>query len=66
MLLIPGALWVRSSCPLHPMLYGGGQEKGKRPGTENVCMIAGLGEAARLVCESLHIYENHFKRVEMI
>ncbi|XP_002158321.3 selenocysteine lyase isoform X1 [Hydra vulgaris] len=59
-----GALWVHSLCPLNPMLYGGGQEKGKRPGTENVCMIAGLGEAARLVSENLNVYEAHFKKMK--
>eukprot|EP01134_Creolimax_fragrantissima_P000436 CFRG0436T1 len=51
-----GALCVRGlvnevdSTPLTPMMYGGGQERGYRSGTENTPMIAGLGEAARLVC----------------
>jgi len=31
-----------------PMLYGGGQERGRRAGTENVMLIAALGEASRL------------------
>ena len=34
-----GALYA--SVPLQPFLYGGGQERGLRPGTENTPMIAG-------------------------
>lgn len=58
-----GALWVRSKCPLYSMLHGGGQECGKRPGTENTCMIAGLGEAAKLVNENLYLYNCHFYEI---
>lgn len=42
-----GALYVRPGTPLKPILYGAGQEHGLRPGTENVALIAGAGEAAR-------------------
>lgn len=41
-----GALWIRSGAPLKPILYGGGQERSLRSGTENVIGIAGLGMAA--------------------
>lgn len=34
--------------PLQPLMYGGGQERGLRPGTLPVALIAGLGEAAEL------------------
>jgi len=37
--------------PLSPVLFGGGQERGLRPGTLPVSLIAGLGEAARLALE---------------
>ncbi|XP_065773236.1 selenocysteine lyase isoform X5 [Muntiacus reevesi] len=42
-----GALYVRGlgeQTPLYPMLFGGGQERNFRPGTENTPMIAGLGK----------------------
>ncbi|MDO8572706.1 MAG: cysteine desulfurase family protein [bacterium] len=40
-----GALFVRRGVPLSPFIYGGGQERGLRPGTENVAGIVGLAEA---------------------
>lgn len=43
-----GALFVRDSAHLRPLLVGGGQERGLRGGTENVPGIVGFGEAARL------------------
>jgi cysteine desulfurase len=41
-----GALYVRRGLALMPHLRGGGQELHRRPGTENVAAIAGLGGAA--------------------
>jgi cysteine desulfurase len=47
-----GALIVqrrgRERPPLTPMMFGGGQERGLRPGTLPVALIAGFGEAAEL------------------
>lgn len=43
-----GALYVRPGVRIQPVLFGGGQEKGLRPGTENLYALAGFGEAARL------------------
>lgn len=43
-----GALYVNPRVKLQPALVGGGQERGLRPGTENLFAIAGMGEAARL------------------
>jgi cysteine desulfurase len=40
-----GALYVRSGTSLLPLLLGGDQERGLRPGTENVANIVGLGAA---------------------
>lgn len=43
-----GALFVRAGTPLRSQLHGGHQEKRRRPGTENVAGIAGLGRACAL------------------
>ena len=40
-----GALFVKRGTPLKPLIYGGGQERGLRSGTENVAGIVGLGQA---------------------
>jgi len=43
-----GALVVRDKKCLHPLIHGGNQQSGIRPGTENVAGIAALGRAAEL------------------
>jgi cysteine desulfurase len=44
-----GALWVRHGVAVAAQATGGGQERNRRSGTENVCGIVGLAAAARLV-----------------
>lgn len=44
-----GALFVDSHVKIKPILYGGGQEKGLRSGTENTAAIAGMGKAAEIM-----------------
>ena len=46
-----GALYLRDGVKLPSMLIGGGQEGGRRAGTEAVHQIAGLGAAARSACD---------------
>lgn len=43
-----GCLYIREGIDLPPLLFGGGQEKGSRAGTENVPGIVGFGMAAEL------------------
>jgi len=52
-----GALFVRDSfsqnISLAPLIHGGGQERGKRSGTENVPGIVGLGVASKIALEEM-------------
>ena len=43
-----GALYIRRGTPMSPLLFGGSQDRGRRPGTENVAMAVGLARAAEL------------------
>jgi cysteine desulfurase len=43
-----GALYVRRGTALEPLMQGGGQERGKRPGTENVALAVGFARAVEL------------------
>lgn len=48
-----GALYVRHGLQLEPLIYGGGQESGRRAGTENVAYMVALGTACELAREQL-------------
>lgn len=43
-----GALYIRRQTPLAPLFHGGSQDRGRRPGTENVAFAVGLAAAAEL------------------
>ncbi|MFZ5762919.1 MAG: cysteine desulfurase family protein [Thermodesulfobacteriota bacterium] len=51
-----GALYVRRSAPVTPLVLGADQENGRRAGTENVAAIVGLGRACVLAASHLPIY----------
>ncbi|QQO13912.1 cysteine desulfurase NifS [Bradyrhizobium diazoefficiens] len=48
-----GALYLRKGTKFRPLIWGGGQERRRRGGTENVPGIVGLGKAAELAAERL-------------
>lgn len=48
-----GALYVRRNTRLPAFIHGGGQERGRRAGTENVAGIVGFGLAAQLACAEM-------------
>jgi cysteine desulfurase len=53
-----GALFIRRGTPISPLMFGGTQDRGRRPGTENVAMAVGLARAAELaVAEREHEWE---------
>jgi cysteine desulfurase len=48
-----GALYCRHDLKLEPVIYGGGQERGRRAGTENIASIVALGTACLLAQEHM-------------
>lgn len=55
-----GFLYIDQRVKIHPLIYGGGQQRDLRSGTENVPGIAGLGAAAE------EIYRNHEEKLERL
>jgi cysteine desulfurase len=62
-----GFLYIKDKTKIKPLVYGGGQQKGMRSGTENVPAIAGLGVAAEAIYTDFdekieHLYQirEHF------
>ncbi len=54
-----GFLYVKEKTKIKPILFGGGQQKGMRSGTENVPGIAGMGLAAKLAYEKMDEVREH-------
>lgn len=55
-----GFLYIDEKAKVRPLLYGGGQQKGMRSGTENVPGCAGLAAAVR------EVYTDHAERIERL
>ena len=60
-----GALYVRNrkGCGVAPLIFGGGQERGLRPGTLPVALIVGFGAAARLSAQQLDSGLEHVREL---
>ena len=58
-----GALYVRRGVPIQSHVHGGGQERRRRAGTENVAGIVGLATALRLAQEGRESYHSHCLRL---
>ena len=56
-----GALYVRTGVELAPLIHGAGHEGGRRPGTENVLEIVGLGKACQIAGRDLEQNMVHFQ-----
>lgn len=48
-----GLLYIKDGTQIENFIHGGGQEKGRRSGTENVYAIVGLGKAIELICNEV-------------
>jgi len=56
-----GALFVRTGLKMGKLMYGANHESDRRPGTENVLEIVGLGKAAEIAQRDLAANQDHFK-----
>lgn len=56
-----GALIVERGLELEPLLHGGGQERGRRGGTENVAGLVGFGRAAELAAAELSGHQGRMR-----
>ena len=54
-----GLLYVKKGVPMSPIIVGGGQERQRRSGTENVPGIVGLAKALESADSSKHFFNNH-------
>ena len=55
-----GALYVRDGVQLANLMHGAGHENGRRPGTENVLQIVGLGQACHIAKRDMQKNTAHF------
>ncbi|MBM7868098.1 cysteine desulfurase NifS [Heliobacterium gestii] len=58
-----GALYIRKGTKLSPVTHGGGQERKRRPGTENLPGIVGFGKAAEIMARELPEEMGHMGRL---
>ena len=58
-----GVLYIRKGVRIHNLIHGGGQERNRRAGTENIAGIVGLGKAIELATDNL---ENHIKNMTVL
>ncbi len=58
-----GFLYIKKGVKINNLLDGGGQERGKRPGTENVASIMGMAKAAEIATENMS--ENNEKMTKV-
>ncbi|MCR5154811.1 MAG: cysteine desulfurase, partial [Lachnospiraceae bacterium] len=59
-----GFLYVKKGTKIKPIIYGGGQEKGMRSGTENVPAIAGIGQASFDMYANLETNREHMYKLK--
>ena len=58
-----GALFIRRGTQLEPLMHGGTQDRGRRPGTENVAAAVGLARAAELTLAEREAHCAHIRQL---
>ncbi len=55
-----GALYIRKGCKIKNLIHGGGQERGRRAGTENLIGIVALGKAIEMAVAEMEVTTKEF------
>jgi cysteine desulfurase len=58
-----GALYIRKGISIESFMHGAGQEMGRRPGTENILEIVGLGKACEIAARDLEKNRRHMQEM---
>jgi len=58
-----GALYIKKGIRIHNLIHGGGQERGRRAGTENIASVVGIGKAIELATQNL---EDHMNKMTVL
>ena len=58
-----GALFIRRGTHIEPLMHGGTQDRGRRPGTENVAAAVGLARAAELTLAECEAHCAHLRKL---
>ncbi|MGL5380509.1 cysteine desulfurase NifS [Clostridium sp.] len=58
-----GALYIRKGIKIDNLIHGGGQERARRAGTENIAAVVGLGKAMEIAIDNL---EDHAKKMSAL
>ena len=58
-----GAMYIRKGVRIHNLIHGGGQERGRRGGTENIAGAVGLAKAVELATQNL---DEHMKKLSSL
>jgi len=58
-----GALFIRRGTHIEPLMHGGTQDRGRRPGTENVAAAVGLARAAELTIAECEAHCAHLRKL---
>jgi len=58
-----GALYIAKHVKISPLLFGGSQERRRRPGTENVAAIAGFAKALQISANNMHEMQQNLEKL---
>lgn len=58
-----GALYLKTKTPIVPIMFGGNQERGIRPGTQSVALAASFAKASNFAYSNIDLNTKHFQEI---